>query len=89
MLELQSPEIVLWTGHRVVGTEQGGIVFYQWHGQAYSLDAPGYGSSKAVGVYLDRAIPPTRLINDVGDRAFAICLSAGRPQVAQHCLSSA
>ncbi len=46
VLELHIPEILLWTGHRVVGTEQGGIVFYQWHGQNYSLDAPGYQSAR-------------------------------------------
>jgi hypothetical protein len=77
LLEAQSPEIVLWTGHRVVGTEQGGIVFYQWHGQAYSLDARGYGSSDAVSVYLDPGNPADAMINDAGDRAFAILLVGG------------
>ena len=47
VLELHTPEILLWTGHRVAGTEQGGIVFCRWQGQNYSLDAPGYRSDVA------------------------------------------
>jgi hypothetical protein len=66
--ELQSPDLVLWTGHRVVGSEQGGIVYYRWHGQNYSLDAPGYGSSKAVGVYLDPGNPDHAMIDNVYNR---------------------
>jgi hypothetical protein len=66
--ELQSPDLVLWTGHRVVGTEQGGIVYYHWQGQNYSLDAPGYGSSKAVGVYLDPGNPDHAMIDNIYNR---------------------
>jgi hypothetical protein len=79
-LELQSPDLVQWTGHRVTGTEQGGIVFYQWHGQSYSLDAPGYGSSKAIAVYLDPANPDNAMINDWADRVF-VALLIGAPIV--------
>ena len=35
LLDLQSPDAVLWTGHHVTGTEQGGIVSYRWQGQNY------------------------------------------------------
>jgi hypothetical protein len=70
LLELQSPDVVRWTGQRVVGTELGGIVSYRWHGQAYSLDAPGYGSAKAVSVYLDPADPANALIDNPIARAF-------------------
>jgi lipopolysaccharide/colanic/teichoic acid biosynthesis glycosyltransferase len=48
LLGLQSQNSVLWTGQRVTGTEQRGIVYYRWQGQSYSLDASGFGSSKAV-----------------------------------------
>jgi hypothetical protein len=72
--ELQSPDLVLWTGHRVVGTEQGGIVYYRWHGQNYSVDAPGYGSSKAISVYLDPASPDHAMIDNVYNRALAASL---------------
>ena len=66
--ELQSPDAVLWTGHHVVGTEQGGIVYYRWHGQNYSLDAPGSGSSKAVDVYLDPGNPDRAMIDNIYNR---------------------
>lgn len=79
--ELQSPDLVLWTGHRVVGTEQGGIVFYQWHGQNYSLDAPGNGSAKAVGVYLDPGDPNNAMIDNLLARG-VIALLVGVPVTA-------
>jgi hypothetical protein len=77
LLELQSPDLLLWTGHRVTGTEQGGIVSYRWHGQAYSLNASGYGSSKSVSVYLDPANPGPAMVDNVADRALVAVLIGG------------
>ena len=74
LLGLQSPDHVLWTGQQVTGTEQGGIVSYRWHGQTYSLDAPGNGSAKAITVYLDPGDPSQSMINNVADRVLAILL---------------
>ena len=71
LLGLQSPDRVLWTGQQVVGTEQGGIVTYLWHGQSYSLDVPGYGSSKAVSVYLNPGDPSQAMVDNTFDRAVA------------------
>jgi len=68
LLELQSPDLVLWTGHRVAGTEQGGIVTYQWAGQQYSLNANGYGSAPDVSVYLNPASPGSAMIDNLPDR---------------------
>ena len=68
LLELQSPDLVLWTGHRVAGTEQGGIVTYRWAGQQYSLNANGYGSARDVSVYLDPANPGNAMIDNLPDR---------------------
>jgi len=68
LLELQSPDLVLWTGHRVTGTEQGGIVTYRWHGQQYSLDARGFGSAKHVSVYLDPSDPGSGMADNLPDR---------------------
>jgi hypothetical protein len=65
---LQSSDSVLWTGQQVIGTEQGGIVSYQWQGQSYSLDANGYGSSKAVSVYLDPGNPSDAMTDSAVDR---------------------
>jgi hypothetical protein len=64
LLELQSSDAVRWTGQRVTGTEIGGIVSYRWDGQTYSLDAPGYGSAKAVSVYLDPADPSNAMLDN-------------------------
>jgi hypothetical protein len=64
LLELQSSDAVRWTGQHVTGTEIGGIVSYRWDGQTYSLDAPGYGSAKAVSVYLDPADPSSAVLDN-------------------------
>jgi hypothetical protein len=73
-LTLQSSDIVLWTGQHVTGTEQGGIVYYRWHGDSYSLDATGNGSSNAVSVYLDPGNPSNAMIDNAFDRAVAVLL---------------
>lgn len=64
LLDLQSSDAVRWTGQHVTGTEIGGIVSYRWDGQTYSLDAAGYGSAKAVSVYLDPADPSNAVLDD-------------------------
>jgi len=74
LLEFQSPDVVLWTGHRVTGTEQGGIVYYRWQGQTYSVDAPGYGSSTAVSVWLDPGDPGNAMIDNAANRAVVASL---------------
>jgi hypothetical protein len=74
LLGFQSPDHVLWTGQQVVGTEQRGIVSYQWHGQTYSLDAPGYGSAQAITVYLDPGNPSQAMIDNIADRVMAVLL---------------
>jgi hypothetical protein len=77
LVGLQSPDHILWTGQQVVGTEQGGIVTYRWDGQSYSLDAPGFGSSKAVSVYLDPGDPSQAMLDNVFDRVVAALLVLG------------
>jgi hypothetical protein len=68
LLELQSPDLLLWTGHRVTGREQGGIITYRWDGQPYSLNAPGYGSHRDVSVYLDPGDPGDAMADNLPDR---------------------
>jgi hypothetical protein len=68
---LQSPVKLLWTGQQVTGTEQRGLVYYTWQGQSYTLDVSGYGSSKAVTVYLDPGDPSHAVTDNVADRVFA------------------
>jgi hypothetical protein len=55
-----------------------GIVYYAWHGQSYSIDAPGTGSAKTVGVYLDPAGPSQAMIDNIPDRVVAGLLVLGR-----------
>ena len=71
LVGLQSPDKLLWTGQQVTGTEQRGIIYYTWQGQSYTLDASGYGSSKAVSVYLDPGDPSHAVIDNVADRVVA------------------
>jgi len=73
-LEFQSPDIVLWTGHHVVAAEQGGLATFRWHGQAYTVDVPGYGSAKEVGVYFNPGDPSDAMVNNVPDRVFTALL---------------
>jgi hypothetical protein len=67
-LEFQSPDIVLWTGHHVVSTEQGGLVTFRWHSEAYTVDVPGYGSGNKVDVYFNPADPSNAVADNVPDR---------------------
>ena len=70
-LDFQSPEIVLWTGHHVVGTEQHGLATFRWHGEAYTVDVPGFGSGKKVDIYFNPGDPSGAMADNVPDRLFA------------------
>ena len=74
LVGLQSPDSLLWTGQQVTGTEQGGVIYYRWQGQSYSLDAQGYGSAQAVSVYLDPGDPSHAVVDNVADRVAAALL---------------
>jgi hypothetical protein len=77
LLGLQSQDRVLWIGQEVTGTEQGGIVYYRWDGQSYSIGVPGNGSSNAVSVFLDPAEPSHAMTDNVLDRVVAGLLVLG------------
>ena len=68
---LQSSGSLLWTGQQVTGTEQQGLVYYRWQGQSYSLDVPGFGSSKAVSVYFNPGDPSQAIVDNVLGRVLA------------------
>lgn len=76
LAEIQSPEVVLWIGHHVTGSEQGGIVFYRLQGHTYSLDVPGFGAARHVSLYVDPSDPSVAMIDSPAGRAFADLLSA-------------
>ena len=56
LVELQSPSLVYWTGERVPGTNDGGIVFYSVDGQDRTLNDPREAPARptSVVVYADR-----------------------------------
>jgi len=70
-LDFQSPEIVLWTGHHVVATEQQGLATFRWQGQAYTVDVPGFGSGNKVDIYFSPGDPSGAMADNVPDRVFA------------------
>jgi hypothetical protein len=75
-LDLQSPDIVLWTGQRAVGTEQNGLVTFYWHHHAYTAPTPGYGSAKAASVYFPPGDPSDAIADSLPDRLTAVALFA-------------
>ncbi len=76
-LDSQSPEIVLWTGHHVVATEQHGLATFRWQGQGYTVDVPGFGSGKKVDIYFNPGDPSGAMADNVPDRVFAGLLVGG------------
>ncbi len=80
-IEFHSPDAVLWTGQRVVGTEQRGLIYYRWQGQQYTFAVNGVGNEKAVGVYLDPGNPAHAMLDSTIDRTVAVLL-IGVPAVA-------
>ena len=75
-LELQSPDLVLWTGHHVVAAEQHGLAYFRWHGHTYATPVPGNGSGP-VDVYFDPANPQNSMAEDIPDRVVTALLIAG------------
>jgi hypothetical protein len=78
---LVSPSAILWTGTPVAANERGGIVYYQYHGQGYSIDdLNSYGSGPRT-VYLDPSDPARAMIYTTGSRIFDV-VTVGAPLVA-------
>lgn len=76
VVELQTPNAVLWTGQTITGTEKNGLIYYRWHGQAYTADVPGNGNATNVTIYLDPSDPTHATTNSVSDRIEAGLLVA-------------
>jgi hypothetical protein len=65
LVELQSPSSLYWTGQAVQGTNSGGIVYYQYNREDFTVDAPGAAPSHdtPVTVYVDPADPGQGLVS--------------------------
>lgn len=73
LLLLQSPsDKLLWTGHKVTGSERSGLVYYEWHGSTYALDVPGFFSKPDVTVFVDPADPETGIIDSTPRRVLDV-----------------
>jgi hypothetical protein len=60
LAQLQSPDLVIWTGHCVPSTERGGIAYYQVNGQSFTVDdvtAPATAPTHTVTVCYDPSHP--------------------------------
>jgi hypothetical protein len=69
LLLLQSPsDKLLWTGSKVAATERGGLIFYSWQGQPYTLDVPGFANKAHVTVFLDPGDPDTAITDSLPRR---------------------
>lgn len=65
-LEVQSPNRVYFTGERVTGTVQGGIVFYKVQGSQYTQDYPEVSTppdGTKIGVYFYPDNPSGALVD--------------------------
>jgi hypothetical protein len=64
--EIESPDVVLWTGKAVAGIETGSIVSYSYAGVHFSFDAHDrqeYDPPIPVVVYLDPRMPGAAVVN--------------------------
>ncbi|MGH3423527.1 MAG: hypothetical protein ACRDO8_02290 [Nocardioidaceae bacterium] len=60
----QSQSRLYWTGQAVAGTNSGGIVYYKWHGEEFTVDDPATTPAHAtpVTVYVDPDDPGHALL---------------------------
>lgn len=63
LAELQSPGLLQWTGTAVPAVESGGIAYYSFHGQNYTLNVPSTLVSSS-RVYLDPANPSDAMFSN-------------------------
>ena len=80
LIAMWSPSWILWTGHPVPSSERGGIVFYSYRGQNYSLDPPSRFVFHETTVYLEPANPSVAMLNDPVERAIDL-VTVGGPVV--------
>jgi hypothetical protein len=77
LADLLSPSTLLWTGRPVRGTEHGGIVYYSFRGQSYTLDDPATAHVKSRTVYVDASNPSNAMLDNSVNRAVDIATVGG------------
>lgn len=68
LIELQSPDRVLWTGTKIVGSERGGVIFYPLHGRQESLDGTNFDNRARIDVYVYPSNPDSAMTDSLPDR---------------------
>lgn len=63
LAEVQSPSMLQWTGTGVHASQSGGIAFYSFQGQTYTLDVPTPAAFSST-VYFDPADPSTAMFSN-------------------------
>jgi hypothetical protein len=82
LVEIQSESAIYWYGSSVVGSNEGGIVFYKVHGQQYTIDdtGPTPPQPEPRTVYYDPANPYVAMLDSplrVGEEVLFVGLAAG------------
>lgn len=76
-----SPNTLQWTGQAARGTERGGILFYSYGGQTYTLDDPAASPAAAQTVFVDPSNPSNAMLDSPFDRWIDL-LTIGGPYAA-------
>ena len=63
LAEVQSPSMLQWTGTAVHSVQSGGIAYYSFKGQTYTLNVPTPASFSST-VYIDPAEPSTAMFSN-------------------------
>lgn len=81
LAELQSPTMLQWTGTAVHDVQSGGIAYYSFQGQTYTLNVPSPGSFSST-VYIDPSDPSTAMFSNTLTRWTEAATVAGPYAVA-------
>jgi len=67
LAEIQSPSMLQWTGTPVHAVQSGGIAFYSFQGQTYTLNVATPAAFSST-IYIDPAEPSTAMFSNVVTR---------------------
>ncbi len=77
LLAATGPSAVQWTGRQVHASEQGGVIYFSYQGQHYTMDDPGSKRTGTRTVYLDPADPAAAITASPVDRALDVVTVGG------------